>query len=400
MRCDYCFYSEVTQLRSQRCGVMTKKTAEAIILKAIATHADVYSVCFQGGEPTLAGVEFFRNFCKNFISSAGSAKCSFSIQTNGTNINEEWIKLFKDYNFLVGLSLDGYESVHDSLRHDLGGNGTFTKVFACAKLLTFNAVPFNILTVITNKNRGKIGEIYKFFRQSGFYYLQFIPCLGSLQTSDESVQKFNEVVQNSDKSVQRCNELVQNSHKTVQRCNVLAQKCDKFGKNDCGQDYSLTENSYEQVMKTIFDFWYDDYVSGMFVSVRNIDNLVSAAVGYPPENCGMSGSCGGYFAVESDGNVYPCDFYCLDEYCIGSVNSADFAFDFGGSVYKKFCKRGTMPLACKTCEYVNLCRGGCRRERESNSTNMRYCAANKNYFAHILPRLNKIAEETKKRLGL
>ena len=203
-------------------------------------------------------------------------KVNYAIQTNGFCIDREWAEFFRDHKFLVGLSLDGNKEVHDSLRFDIQGKGTFSKVMRAAQLFDAKKVSYNILTVVTAPLVRNINKVYNFYIRNGFFYQQYIPCL------------------------------------------------DAIGKERGGQDFSLTPELYGKFLNDLFDLWYMDVKKGKRVSVRYFDNLIMVLRDTPPEACGMLGCCTVQNVVEADGEVYPCDFYVLDPYKLGNLNKAGF----------------------------------------------------------------------------
>ncbi len=335
LRCDYCFYHTLAHQReSFSHGKMSAALAEEVISKALeyARGADVH-FAFQGGEPLLCGLEFFqaftaavrnRNHCRS--------KIYYSIQTNGTLIDHAWCGFFKEHNFLVGLSLDGYEELHNRFRKCSRGEGTFKEVMGAAGLMNRRGVDYNILTVVTPAAAEEIESIYRFFKQSGFKYLQFIPCLAPLESGAE-------------------------------------------------EGHDLTAELYGEFLLKLFKLYYRDYMSGRYISIRQFDNYVQLANGRPAEQCGMNGHCAIQFIIEGDGTVYPCDFYCLDSYRLGNISTTSFK-ELGARGVAAFVRDSlTVDSGCKTCPHFALCRGGCKRYRTHHS----YCRAYQKFFAYAGP---------------
>ena len=190
MRCHYCFYRDEQQNRStsEDC-MMTLQTAETLIRRCFAElePGGFVSFAFQGGEPTLAGLDFFRFFTQTVRKY--NQKCvtvQYAIQTNGLAVAEEWARFFREENFLVGISLDGTPDVHDALRPDASGDGTWTRVMQTIKLLEQYHIECNLLCVVTKRLAKKAERVYKSMKATGVRYLQFIPCLDPLGSSGES----------------------------------------------------------------------------------------------------------------------------------------------------------------------------------------------------------------------
>lgn len=353
IKCKYCFYRSISETREKsNFGFMSQKTLETMVKKAFFHAEEFVSFAFQGGEPTLIGLEFYRNLIelqKKY--NTRKLKVQNTIQTNGTLIDENWAKFLYENNFLVGLSLDGPRKINDGFRVD-GNGGTFNRVMDTVKLLRKYNVDFNIVSVVTSKSFDKAAYIYKFFKKHKFLYLQFIPCL------DED-------------------------------------PCEK-------QESTLSKGEYGRFLNDIFDLWYEDFIHGYNIDIRMFSNLVQMAAGYRPEACGMTGKCSCYFLVEGDGSVYPCDFYARDELKLGTVED-DFESILDGKVAKEFTKSSLLiDEKCKKCNHFYLCRGGCRRWREpfvngKPSLNV-LCEDYQVFFEHCSERIYKLGAYLKKKL--
>lgn len=352
MRCAYCFYNDVTSSREiANYGIMEISTIETIIEKTFSYADGLANFGFQGGEPTMAGLDFFKRVVelqKKY--NTKRIKVNNAIQTNGLNINEEWAQFLHDNNFLVGLSLDGTQQIHDKYRHDAHGAGTFERVMNAAKIMDKYKVEFNILSTVNIDVARNIDRIYYFFKKQGFNYLQFIPCL------------------------------------------------DELKKENGGNSYSLTPEAYGEFLISLFKLWYVDINTNKPMSIRYFDNLAMMLYGYPPESCGMSGSCSCYYMIEADGSVYPCDFYVTDEWRIGNVLTDEFDQMSMTQTAKRFVEtsRQVAP-GCRECEHYHICRGGCRRNREPisighNNTNY-LCPAFKMFFDYAKADLVKAAKK-------
>lgn len=349
MRCRYCFYADVSSRREvQNRGVMSEETLEILVRAALRYASGSCGFNFQGGEPTLAGLDFYRRLIElQNKYNVNRVEIFNAIQTNGYLIDDEWAKFLADNRFLVGLSLDGPAEIHDACRLDPAGKGTHTRVLRAAAALDRQGAEYNILCVVNNFVARHGRKVYNFFRQSGFRYLQFIPCL------------------------------------------------DPFD-GDERHDYSLTAERYAGFLKATFDLYYDDFCRGEYTSVRTFDNYVSMLAGRPPEACGMQGVCSSYFTVEGDGSVYPCDFYVLDRYRMGSVLEDSFAAMAGSEAAVRFVEESKpVDSSCQSCGYFPFCRGGCRRYREPFVDGRpglnKFCSAYREFFDHALPRMQRMA---------
>lgn len=351
MCCEYCFYSDVANRREiSNYGMISDETMEIIIKKAFAYADSMVSFGFQGGEPTLAGLEFYRrviDWQKKY--NQKRIQVGNAIQTNGLNINEEWAKFLHDNHFLVGLSLDGTKAIHDKYRKDAKKEGTFDRVLNAARIMTEYQVEFNILSTVNRDVAKNIEKIYYFFKKQGFQYLQFIPCLDELESGER-------------------------------------------------REYSLTAADYGDFLKRLFKLWYVDINTNHPMSIRYFDNLVMMAGGYPPESCGMAGSCSCYYMIEADGSVYPCDFYVTDEWRIGNIVTNGWEEMSSTSTAKKFVEISRQVAEeCRKCPYFGICRGGCRRNREPISIGENrlneLCPAFREFFSYALEDIIKAAKK-------
>jgi len=354
MRCRYCFYRNVIQSREVAdYGRMSRETLEILVSRALAEAEESCTFAFQGGEPTLAGLDFFR-FLIDLQEKyrRPSVTIHNTLQTNGLLLDDDWCDFLARNRFLVGLSLDGDKDIHDANRLDSQGKGTYNRVLQAAGLLDRHRVEFNILCVVTRELARRARRIYRSLTANGFRYLQFIPCI------------------------------------------------DDFGSQPGSSSFSLTADRYAEFLKNLFDAWYLDFQSGRIISIRHFDNWIRMLQGQPPESCGMSGRCSCSAVVEADGSVYPCDFYVLDRWHLGSIREQSLTEMLTGSRATQFVE-DSLAIAekCRQCRYASLCRGGCRRDREPlGNPDARpgglpnvYCSAYEQFFDYALERMTRIA---------
>ena len=349
MRCSYCFYADESENRQiPSYGIMSEATMEALVQKSLQEASGQCTFAFQGGEPLLAGLPFFERFIefqKKY--NAKKVRIHNTIQTNGYCVDDAWADFFFKNNFLVGLSLDGPKEVNDINRMDVNGDSVYNTIMKTARLFDSHKVEYNILTVVSSHVAKNIGKVYGFFKRNGFSYQQYIPCL------------------------------------------------DPFLEKRGGYSHSLTPELYERFLFTLFDLWYRDVSRGQGVSIRFFDNLYGIVCGYPPESCGMLGFCACQYVVEADGGVYPCDFYVMDPYRLGNLNIDGF-----DDLEKRRVEIGFVEVSrhvdeeCMQCPYANVCRGGCRRDREPMVNGVLslnyYCIALKAFYAYALPKLSEL----------
>lgn len=348
LRCEYCFYHSISEGRSiSNYGFMEEETLINLVKKILEYAHEYCAFAFQGGEPTLIGLDFYRRVVelqKEF--NHKNLRIENTIQTNGTLIDEEWAKFLAQNNFLVGLSLDGPKEINDGARVDISGKSTFSKVMNTIKLFNEYDVQYNILSVVTSYGARHINKIYSFYKKLGVKFVQFIPCLDE----DEQQSKY----------------------------------------------YSLDNKRYGDFLKKLFDLWYEDFIKGERIDIRYFSNLVQIAAGYRPEACGMEGKCHCYFVVEADGGVYPCDFYVTDNWKLGNLNDSDFKSLIETPRSTDFVESSLgIHDKCRKCKFFTLCRGGCRRWREDfvdgKVSLNKLCGAYEDFFEHTHKRIYNLS---------
>ena len=350
MRCRYCFYADELDNREIRSyGKMSVDTMHTIVDKAMEYGDYECTIAFQGGEPTLAGLDFYRDLVAYVTAHENPKKLKihYALQTNGYLINEEWAEFLGKNHFLVGVSLDGLKEIHDRYRLDAAGKGTYQRVISAIRLLEKHQVEYNILTVVTAATARNGQKIYKYFKKNHFGYQQYIECL------------------------------------------------DPIGEEPGQHEYSLTPEKYGEFLKSMFDAWYLDMRSGTYVYNRYFENLMMIMAGQQPESCNMRGVCGKQWVFEADGSVYPCDFYALDQWCLGNINKNSFE-----EMDQKRDELGFIQWSmrqqedCQKCRWFGLCRNGCRRNREpvtAEHTNRNYfCKSYQMFFEYAYPRLEEV----------
>ncbi|WP_066504134.1 anaerobic sulfatase maturase [Abyssisolibacter fermentans] len=350
LKCKYCFYNSIAENREiASYGIMKEDILEIIVKKALEYADGACNFAFQGGEPTLAGLDFYKHLIKlqNQYNNK-NIKITNTIQTNGTMIDKQWAEFLSKNNFLVGISLDGPRDINDLNRIDREGIGSFKKVIEAINLLKEYKVDYNILFVVTANSSRHVNKIYNFFKKNNMRYLQFIPCL------------------------------------------------DPLFKQTGTEEYSLTPEKYLKFLKEFFDLWYSDAVKDDFKSVRYFDNILGILLGHETEACDMRGMCTVQNVIEADGSVYSCDFYVTDDYCLGSISDNNFEDFINTNTAKSFIEASfSISSECKECKWFKLCRGGCRRYRsitgyDSLPLNY-YCQTFKQFFEYSYDRFYEIA---------
>ena len=343
MRCSYCFYAEeLAQRGGEKLPAMTDACLEQLVRRAMQEAEGRLDLIFQGGEPMLAGKAFYRRLLA-LERSLPHPQLSIhhALQTNGLLLDEEWCDLLQEGNFLVGLSLDGTEALHDLHRRTVSGQGSWRQTLAAAALLRKRGVPYNILCVVTEPMAAQGRAVFQALREHGF--LQFIPCLGSLSG-----------------------------------------------------ERRLQSESYGRFLVDVFDCYERAFDQGRPVSIRTFDNWLAMARGLPPESCAMGGRCGRYYLVEADGSVYPCDFYAVVEWRLGSIREQSFARMARTEQARRFTEPLPLPEACRSCPWLLLCRGGCRRDRDLRLDGQlqpcQWCEGYRLFFEQCGARLQRLAD--------
>ena len=322
MRCKYCFYADVSSLRTIRSyGMMDKETAEKLIGNVLSFVGLGDKVCFsfQGGEPTLAGLVFFRFFtdeAKNQASKVGVV-LDFALQTNGVLIDKDWCIFLRQHDYLVGLSLDGWAKCHDMNRPDAAGKGTYKRVMEAKELMDDIGVEYNVLTTLTNSLARHPQQVWNFVKEKKIKHLQLTPCLDDMNADKRSV-------------------------------------------------YALTPRRFSSFYKVLFSLWYKDWVKGEYTSIKLFDDIINLLTDGMQSACGILGRCHPQVVVEADGSAYPCDFYMLDEYRMGSLRDEKLGEILRAQAVEKFLGRDNqIPKLCEDCKFRGICGGNCKRMRKN-----------------------------------
>ena len=351
MCCKYCFYADELAHRGE--GIfspMDDDTLDKLIRKIFSYAEQFVYLVFQGGEPTLAGAPFYQKVLElERKYNSRSIPVHHAIQTNGLVLTEEMLTVFKEGKFLVGLSVDGTRQIHDAGRKDHTGAGTYDRILENARRLRQAQIDYNILCVVGKTAAQHPVEVFEALAPHG--YLQFIPRLEPLDPAERS------------------------------------------------DDDVLTAADYGYFLKETWNCYAKALRSGNYVSIRGFDNWLNMLWGRPPENCGFAGCCTANYLVESNGNVYPCDFYALDEWLLGNIRETNFRRLALSEKLKAFCDSSRKPAReCLVCPYAAICRGGCRRDREPLGEDgvygkNRLCEGYRFFFEHCLPDMQLLQQQ-------
>ena len=361
--CSYCFYLEKERLYGNPGNMrMNPQLLEAYVRDYIASQpGSEVSFAWQGGEPTLLGVDFFRQAMALQARYAEGKTINNAFQTNGVLLDDEWGEFFIKHHFLVGLSIDGPAYLHDAYRVDKGGKPTFDRVMAGVLMLKKHGVEFNTLTTVHRENSAQPLEVYRFLRQIGSGYIQFIPI------------------------VER------NASNPGENDLWLAAPPDDADSDALDAQitsWSVRPAEYGKFLCRIFDEWVQHDVGKVFV--QHFDAALANWTGNPAGICVFSENCGRALAIEHNGDVYSCDHFVYPRYHLGNMLNTSLAAMVDSPRQRAFgqAKSATLPRYCRECPVKFACHGECPKHRflrtPDGDTGLNYlCAGYKNFFMHI-----------------
>ena len=355
---------------------MSDETLEVFIRQYIegVTAGDVV-FSWQGGEPTLRGLDFYRKVIaleKKYV--RPGQRIQNDLQTNGTLLDEEWAVFLKENRFLVGLSIDGPRILHDHYRVTKGGEPTFEKVFQAAKLLKRHEVPFNTLTCINRFNARRPLDVYRFLRHElGSTHMQFIPIVEYRGFKRTAPQRWDDTSLPVDGAPE--------SHPGHADSIVT--------------EWSVDPEDWGYFLSRVFDEWHSRDIGKVYVN--HIETLVAQHLGMPSQMCVYSELCGKGLAVEHDGSLYACDHYVYPEYRLGNIHETPvgrIAFS-RDQVKFGYAKSEALPKYCRNCAFLTDCWGECPKNRilrtPDGEPGLNYlCRGFKRYFEHALPEIDRI----------
>ena len=356
LRCDYCFFLEKESLYPGSDFRMTDEVMEAYIAQtAQAQRVPQVTLAWQGGEPTLMGLDFFRRAraAEEGRVPAGMA-VERTLQTNGVLLDDEWCAFLAENDYLVGLSIDGPRELHDSYRHDTGGRPVFDRVVAAARRLKKHGAAFNVLCTINAASAGHPLEVYRFFRDElGARYVQLIPI-------------------------------------------VEVETPPAGGRPGTVTARSVQPEDYGRFLTTIFDEWVRRDVGRMFVQF--FDGVLAAYVRGVSSLCILQPTCGEGVALEHNGDVYSCDHFVAPRYLLGNLLETPVDELVRSEQQLAFgrAKQATLPAHCRACAYLFACNGECPKNRvlltPDGEPGLNWlCAGLKSFFAHTDRRMQLMA---------
>ena len=371
--CKYCFYLEKEQLVSTGGNFrMSEEVLETYIRQYLSQqHVPEISFAWQGGEPTLLGVEFFRKVVALQKKHAHGKKISNAFQTNGTLLNDEWCEFLAQNRFLVGLSVDGPPKLHNAYRVDKKGGPTYEKVAHGLKFLKKHGVEFNTLTVVNRRNSQKPLEVYRFLKENGSGFIQFIPLVERLPNRE------------------------------ARELGLGLASPPQPDKDDTTPasvtEWSVEPKQYGEFLVTIFDEWVRQDVGKVFVQL--FDTALGNWSGAGSSLCVFAERCGSALALEHNGDAYCCDHYVYPQYKLGNLLHISLGEMAHSPQQHKFGndKSDALPKFCRECEVRFACNGECPKHRfrvtPTGEPGLNYlCPAYKRFFKHIDPAMRKMTE--------
>lgn len=354
--CHYCYYRDKSEIYSGNMPRMSEELLERYI-KQYIEGASQQNICFcwHGGEPLMAGLPFFEKAMELQRRYAGDKVIENTLQTNGILVNDAWCTFFKENNFLIGLSLDGPEDIHDAFRRDCGGAPTFARVMKAVELMKRHGVEFNILATVNARSEERGAEVYRFLTSIN-PYIQLLPVVEYVRLRPGK----RPLIVSPDEE------------------------------DAVPAPWSVSAKGYGKFMCDVFDEWVKYDVGRNFVQL--FDVTLGNWCGVPPSLCAFGEVCGDGLVVEHNGDVYSCDHFVYPEYRLGNITTDELATMYRSSEQQAFGrdKRDALPMECKRCNYYFLCRGECPKHRFEYAKNGEpymnvLCEGYKMFFRHTDP---------------
>ena len=376
LACSYCFYLEKEPLLypTAESPRMSEATLEKFVRDYLAAQpGEEVQFAWQGGEPTLMGVEFFERAVQLQRHYAAGRRVTNALQTNGTLLDDRWGMFLAREKFLVGLSLDGPRAMHDAFRLDRSDRPTWERVMRGLKLLKKHRVEFNTLTVVHRRNVRHAREVYEFLRQEGSGFMQFIPLVERRPAPAEAGCG---LAHGAPPSLRR---------QLVPRASVaheVAPEC-------------ATPEHFGEFLSTVFDAWVKRDVGRVFV--QSFDVALNAWMGLGAPLCVFQERCGRALALEHNGDVFACDHYVFPEHRLGNLHATALADIGHGKAAARFGDaKAELPRVCRECPVKFACNGDCPKHRfvaagEGEPGVSYLCPGYLKFFTHIKPAMERMA---------
>jgi len=363
--CSYCFYLEKEKLYPGSSDfVMPPDVLEQFIKQKIeGQDAAIISFVWQGGEPTLPGVDYFKEVVRLQKKYANGKNIENGFQTNGVLLDDKWCRFFAENNFLIGISIDGPAALHDKYRVLKGGQPTFKKVMRGIEFLKKYQVEFNTLTVVNKENSYHPVEVYNFLKEAGSGYMQFIPVVERIAPSEK-----------------------------------LQLVSPAYHGDACVAGWSVEPLQYGNFLCELFDEWVKEDVGRYFIQI--FDVALESQLGIRQSLCVFKETCGKALAIEHNGDVYSCDHYVYPENKLGNIMESPLESLVFSRQQVTFGmdKKNSLPRYCLDCEVRYACNGECPKHRfiktPDGEEGLNYlCAGYKKFFSHIEPYMKLMAAE-------
>jgi uncharacterized protein len=366
--CKYCFYLEKESLYPQVASwAMREEVLDSYIRQYIEAHdTPVVNFAWQGGEPTLLGIEYFRQLVALQSKYANGKRIQNAFQTNGVLLNDEWAALFKEHDFLIGISIDGPRELHDAYRVDKGGQPTFDRVLRGIETLKRNSVEFNTLTTVNRANADHPLEVYRFLRNHGSGFMQFIPIVERIahQVTAEGLQLISP---------------------------------DFTGAAQVAP-WSVEPHQFGRFLCAIFDEWVRRDVGRCYVQLFDVS--LEMWTGLEASLCVFKKQCGAALAIEHSGDVYSCDHFVYPQNRLGNIMESPLQELVNSAQQHAFgeAKESTLPKYCRECDVRFACNGECPKHRflttPDGEPGLNYlCAGYKMFFRHVDSSMRFMAAE-------
>jgi len=357
--CSYCFYLEKSELFKQSAvHRMSPEIQEELIRQVMQQSGNNVSLAWQGGEPTLMGLDFYKRAIELEKKYGHNQMVGNGLQTNGMLLDKNWAAFLKEYDWLVGISLDGPEHIHNRYRFDKGQKGTHQRVEENAMMLLQEGVAANAMCCLTSYSVQFPDELYAYYKNLGYTFMQFIPIVETDKNDPTKAAPF-----------------------------------------------SVSAVDYGNFLIRMFDLWLADFVDGVpTTSVRYFESVFHSYVGMEAPECTSMKECGPYVVVEHNGNVYSCDFFVEPKWKLGNIMHDRIINMLNSKTQQTFgAAKAVLPRECRQCSWLRYCYGGCTKDRikdPEDHRKPRFCATTKMFLKHADPTLKVMAEQWKEQQAI
>ncbi len=379
LNCSYCYFL------SKEKGRMDEALLEEFIRQNIEAQTQPEILfTWHGGEPLLLPISYYARALELQQRYAHGRHIDNCLQTNGTLLTDEWCEFFRKNNFLIGISIDGPEPMHNAYRQD------FDRTWRGIRLLQKHGVEWNAMATVNRRNADYPVEFYHFFKDLGCQYLQFTPIvertdsegrlLSAMERSMESTKKGRSIVDavGARESTKKGRSIV----------DAVGAKGEAFVTPE-----SVEPKQWGRFLIELYDEWFKEDVGKIFVQL--FDATLANWVGHPPGICSMSPLCGLAPALQPDGSLYSCDHFVFPSFKLGNIRHQTIAEMMYGAQQQRFgrMKRDGLSLRCRQCDFLFACHGECPRNRFLSGNENYLCEGYQAFFRHIIPTMNQMAQE-------